>query len=89
MSKMGMVAKKVIQVPMEEALVQMLDSWSQKLGRSRADMVREACRRYLKRVEHEDLDRNYREGYDRFPEEPIMAHTQVALIAEVLPKEEW
>lgn len=82
-------ANKVIQVPMEEELVQTLDSWSQKLGRSRAGIIREACRRYLKRLEREELDRIYREGYDRFPEEPIMALTQASLLSQVLPKEEW
>ncbi|MGH2544791.1 MAG: ribbon-helix-helix protein, CopG family [Ardenticatenaceae bacterium] len=80
---------KVIQVPMEEALVRALDSWAQELGRSRADIIREACRRYLKHVEREELDRVYREGYDRVPEEPIMARTQAALLAEVLPREDW
>ena len=80
---------KVIQVPMEEALVQTLDSWSRELGRSRADIIREACRRYLKHLEREKLDRIYREGYDRFPEEPIMALTQEALLGQVLPKEDW
>lgn len=83
------ITPRVIQVPMEEELVQTLDSCSQKLGRSRADIIREACRRYLKRIEREELDRIYREGYDRLPEEPIMALTQAGLLAEVLPKEEW
>lgn len=82
-------SSRVIQVPMEEDLVRSLDSWSQKLGRSRADIIREACRRYVKRAEREESDRIYREGYDRVPEEPIMALTQASLLAQVLPKEEW
>jgi hypothetical protein len=80
---------KVIQVPMEETLVQTLDSWSRELDRSRADIIREACRRYLKHLEREKLEKLYREGYDRFPEEPIIAHTQEALLGQVLPKEDW
>ena len=82
-------SSKVVQVPMEEALVQSLDSWSKELGRSRAEVIREACRCYLKHLEREKLDRIYREGYDRFPEEPIMALTQQALLSQVLPKEDW
>ena len=84
-----MAVAKVIQVPMDESLMKALDSCSQKLGRSRADVIREACRRYLKHLEREEMDRIYREAYDRMPEEPIMAHTQVALLSDVLPKEEW
>lgn len=80
---------KVIQVPMEKELVQALDTWSRKLDRSRADIIRDACRHYLKQVEREELDRIYREGYDLVPEEPIMALTQAALLGQVLPKEEW
>lgn len=82
-------SNKVIQVPMEKELVQALDSWSQKLGWSRAEIIREACRRYLKRLEREELDRAYKAGYDRIPEEPTMALTQAALLGQVLPKEEW
>ncbi len=82
-------SNRVVQVPMEAELVQALDSWSHKFGRSRANVIREACRRYLAGVEREELDRIYREGYERVPEEPIMALTQASLLAEVLPSEEW
>jgi hypothetical protein len=83
------LSPKLVQVPMEETLVQRLDSWSRELGRSRANIIREACRRYLKHLEREKLDRLYREGYERFPEEPVMALTQEALLGQVLPKENW
>ncbi len=80
---------RIIQVPMEEDAVQSLDSLAQRLGRSRADVIRVACRLYVKQIEREELERIYKEGYERVPEEPIMALAQEAMLSEVLPKEEW
>jgi len=82
-------SNKAIQVPMEQELVQALDSWSQRIGQSRAEIVRVACRQHLRQLEREQLDRIYKQGYDRLPEEPIMALTQAELLGQVLAKEEW
>jgi hypothetical protein len=40
-------------------------------------------------VEKEEWIRGYKEGYERIPEEPALAETSAALLALILPKEEW
>lgn len=83
------VGKRVIQVPMDEALLEALDSVSQRRASSRAEVIREACRRYLKALQDEELDRQYQEGYRRVPEEPALAQAQTSLAGQVLSEEIW
>ncbi len=83
------MVKKVIQVPVDQALLGALDRISRKQKKARAEFIREACRCYLEQVESEELDRLYRKGYDRLPEQPAAGDVQIALAAEVLPEESW
>lgn len=81
--------KRVIQVPIDNELLDALDSMGRRRGQSRSRVIREACSRYLAEVETEELDAVYQEGYKRKPEEPILAEAQVKLVGRVLPKETW
>jgi metal-responsive CopG/Arc/MetJ family transcriptional regulator len=83
------MAKKVIQVPIDEKLLDALDSVSKKRCRPRSEVIREACQQYLKRMECEELDTVYQEGYRRLPEEPTIGEAQVALASQILSKESW
>jgi metal-responsive CopG/Arc/MetJ family transcriptional regulator len=83
------VSAKVIQVPIDQELSEALDSLSETEGRSRAELIREACRLYLRRLEEERLNREYVKGYVRIPEEPALGEAQAALAGRVLPKEKW
>jgi len=83
------VAKKVIQVPMNEELLSSLDNMARKRGRPRSELIREACQRYLKQVEYEKMDEVYVEGYERIPEEPAIGEIQAALAGQVVSKETW
>jgi len=83
------VAKKVIQVPVDEGLLKDLDSLSKRRNKARAELIRDACTSYLRRVEEEELDRVYQQGYRDIPEEPEMGETQVAMSVEILSKESW
>jgi len=83
------MVKKVIQVPVDEGLLIALDHTSRKQNRARAELIREACQCYLAQVESEELDRLYKEGYERVPEGPDLAEAQIGLAGEVLPKESW
>jgi len=74
---------------MDEDLLKILDRLSARQRRPRAAVIREACRRYLKRVECEQLDQQYEEGYRRLPEEPVLAEAQAELSAHVLEEEHW
>ncbi len=83
------MAKKVIQVPVDEELLIALDQLSKKQSKARSELIRHACQRYLWQVESEELDRLYQQGYEKLPEEPELGEAQIALIGEVLPKESW
>ena len=83
------MGRRVIQVPMDDALLDALDSISQSQGSSRAEFIREACRRYVKALQDEELDHEYQEGYRGVPEEPALAEAQASLAGQVLPEEIW
>jgi len=83
------VAKKVIQVPVDEALLSSLDNMAKKRGRPRSELIREACRRYLKQVEYEKMDEVYVEGYQRIPEESAIGQIQAALAGQAVSEETW
>jgi len=83
------MVKKVIQVPVDEELLKNLDSLSKRQRRARAEVIRQACSRYLQQVEDEELDKLYQQGYRRIPEEPEAGEAQIAVSGEVLSKESW
>jgi metal-responsive CopG/Arc/MetJ family transcriptional regulator len=83
------MAKKVIQVPIDQELLEALDQLSKKQRKARSELIRQACQRYLSQVEYEELDKIYQRGYEKVPEEPELGEVQVALAGEILPKESW
>ena len=83
------MTKKVIQVPVDEELLKDLNSLSKKWRKARSELIRQACLRYLRQVESEELDKLYQQGYKRVPEEPEVGEIQVAISGEILPRESW
>jgi len=83
------MSKKIIQVPVDEELLTALDQLSRKQRKARSELIRQACQRYLRQVESEELDRLYQQGYQKLPEEPELGEAQVAIVSEILPKESW
>jgi metal-responsive CopG/Arc/MetJ family transcriptional regulator len=83
------VVKKVIQIPLDEELLKNLNSLSKKQSRTRAAVIRQACTRYLRQVENEDLDRIYQSGYQRIPEHPDAGEGQITVSGEILSGEPW
>jgi len=81
--------KKVIQVPVDEGLLTDLDRLSKKQRRARSQLIREACLRYLREVEREELDRLYQLGYMKIPEGPGAGEAQAAISGEFMAKESW
>jgi metal-responsive CopG/Arc/MetJ family transcriptional regulator len=87
---MGVImAKKIIQVPMDERLLNALNAISKRRGQPRSEFIREACQRYLKQTEYEQMDEIYKEGYERLPEEPAVGGAQAVLAGQVLSEESW
>ncbi len=83
------MAKKIIQVPMDSALLKDLDRVCKKAKKPRAELVREACAKYLERLDIEEADRRYEESYRKCPESPDFGEAQVSMLNSVLEKEEW
>ena len=83
------MAKKVIQVPIDESLLETLDAAARKRGRSRAELIRVACQRYLGQEEQRELDEVYQAGYRRLPEEPAEGEVQATLAGQVVSEEAW
>ncbi len=83
------MAKKVIQVPFDEALLDELNQISKKQKRTRAELIRQACNDYLKKREEEELDRIYREGYIKFPEDKELVEALGKIASEITEKESW
>ncbi len=83
------MAKKIIQVPVDDSLLGSLDDMANRKGQSRSEVIREACLRYLRQAEYEKLDEAYKEGYGRIPEKPGVAESQALLTSRILEAENW
>ena len=83
------MAKKVIQVPVDDELLKDLDSLSKKQRKARSELIRQACKRYLRQIEYEELDKLYQQGYMSIPEEPEVGEVQIVMSGETLCKESW
>ncbi len=80
---------KVIQIPIDDELLEDLARLSREERQSRSEVIRRACRDYVKAREREELDRIYEEGYRRIPETSDSGESQLALLNEVLADESW
>ncbi|HEV8132292.1 MAG TPA: hypothetical protein VGQ81_13665 [Acidobacteriota bacterium] len=82
-------AKKIIQVPVEDDLLEHIDVSAGLVSESRAAFIREACRMRLKSLRAKELDRQYVEGYRRKPESEVWPEASAKMLSRVLPKESW
>lgn len=82
-------AKKIIQVPIEDELLERIDATAGVVAESRAAFIREACKERLKSLRAKELDRLYVEGYRKKPEALDWAEASVRLLSRRVPKEKW
>ncbi|MBI3798740.1 MAG: ribbon-helix-helix protein, CopG family [Deltaproteobacteria bacterium] len=82
-------AKKIIQIPIEDDLLERIDETAAAMATSRAAFIREACKLRLQRIDNKKLDRRYMAGYRKHPEKTEWAETGATLLAQMLPEEEW
>ncbi len=81
--------KKIIQIPIEDALLKRIDETAGDVAESRSAFIREACKLRLKDLEARELERRYVAGYRKRPEEIVWAKTGVKFLSRVLAKEKW
>ena len=82
-------AMKIISVSLDEKLLRGINRKAKVLGCSRAAFIRKACEEFLRRLEDEEFDRQYLEGYRRKPEDPTWGEIGGKMAAEVWPREDW
>ncbi len=80
---------KVIQVPMDEELLRAVTGKAKALRQTRAALIRKACQEFLHRLEEDELEQRYVEGYRRKPETPAWGEVGAKMAAEVLGRENW
>ncbi len=56
---------------------------------SKSKLIRMACRQYIRRLEEDEMDRRYIDGYRRKPENPALGEAGAKLAAHIWPKEDW
>jgi len=83
------MGKTIIQVPLDEELLRELNKVSGEQSKSRSELIRDACRKYLRETEEERLDRLYQEGYKRMPETSETGESQIKMLKNVWPQEKW
>lgn len=81
--------KRTVQVAVDDNLLEALERQCRKQSKTRAELIRVACKYYLRHLEDEELDRLYQEGYVRVPEKTDVGETQLAMLGDVLDKESW
>ncbi|MBI4590742.1 MAG: ribbon-helix-helix protein, CopG family [Candidatus Rokubacteria bacterium] len=82
-------AKKIIQVPIEDDLLERIDETAGMVAESRAAFIREACRQRLKSLKARELERRYTEGYRKKPEDTEWGEMGLKLLAARLAREKW
>ena len=81
--------KKIIQVPIEDALLERIDETAGVVAESRAAFIREACKLRLRSLEAKKLDRKYVVGYRKKPETTTWSKASAKLSSGVLSREKW
>lgn len=84
----GSKAKKIIQIPIEDELLERIDSSAGTAGQSRAAFIRVACKQHLERLAAEKLDRHYMASYQKKSENFEWAKESSELLSKRLPREE-
>ncbi|MBN2168019.1 MAG: ribbon-helix-helix protein, CopG family [Actinobacteria bacterium] len=79
----------VIQVPVDDETYASIVALANESGSSRAEVMREAFVQYNKKIHEAELDRKYREGYERIPDNSKAGQAQVRVSSRVLNRENW
>jgi hypothetical protein len=82
-------AYRIIQVPMDIALLEQVDAAAGRVAESRAAYIRGACRQRLTSEEAAALDRRYVEGYRRTPEKEAWGKLGAKILARRLRGDRW
>jgi metal-responsive CopG/Arc/MetJ family transcriptional regulator len=82
-------AKKIIQIPIADDLLERIDETAEAMATSRAAFIREACTLRLQGLGTKKLEQRYVEGYRKRPEQTTWAETGATLLSQILEEEDW
>lgn len=80
---------KVIQVPMDNDLLRAVNQKAKARRSTRAALIRAACKEFLRKLDEQELEQRYLDGYRRMPETPALGKAGAKLAARVWPREDW
>jgi predicted transcriptional regulator len=83
------VARTQTLVQLSEELLRRLDERAAREGRSRSALIRDAVEAYLYDEENARIDREIREGYERFPETEGELREAEREAREAIREEPW
>ena len=83
------IASRIIQVPMDAALLHQVDAAAGRVAESRSAYIRGACERRLRSEEAAALDRRYTEAYRRKPETQTWGKLGAKFLARRLRGDRW
>jgi hypothetical protein len=72
---------------MDERLLRAVNREARAARLTRAALIRTACQEYLRRLEEEELERRYVEGYRRKPEKAAWGEAAAKLAAQAWNQE--
>jgi metal-responsive CopG/Arc/MetJ family transcriptional regulator len=79
------MARKQVLVQLDDRLVKRLDREARRNKVSRSEFIRSVLNRWFDARETARLERQYREGYRRIPEDPVWTETLGRIAAEMAP----
>jgi metal-responsive CopG/Arc/MetJ family transcriptional regulator len=83
------VARKQVLVQLDDQLIAQLDREAKRAKVSRSELIRRALGAWFEARHVARLERQYREGYQRIPEDPVLGETLARIAAEnALPYDE-
>ena len=80
---------RIVQVTFHAELLKRIDAEAGLSAKSRASFILRACEQRLKHLQEDELDRQYREGHRRNPEDLGWAKSSANLFAKQLLEEDW
>ncbi len=84
-----MPKKRVVQMPVDEKEYEKVVYCARQCHASQAQTMRRALDDLYKKIREVELDRQYREAYEKHPDDAGAGELQLSVVSEVLEEEDW
>ena len=76
-------------MPVDEETYEKVLYCARSCGASQAQMMRSALDDFYQRLLEREMDRRYREAYEKHPDDASTGELQLSVLSEVLEEEDW